>query len=101
MRKYKIKIPRVVFEDLEECALYIAEDSVKAAFEWYELMQQKINSLETSPMRCPIAEESKYFGYEIRHLIVGNYRILFSIYQDAGVVRILHIYHGARERKPF
>jgi len=98
MQKYKVEIPRCVFEELEGFARFIAEHSVKAALEWYDHMEEKIQSLDTSPARCPVAEESQYFDYEIRHLIVGSYRVLFRIHQDS--VKILHVFHGKMERKP-
>ena len=99
MRKYKVEIPDSVFVELEEQALFIAQDSVDAALKWYDHMEAKIKTLETSPARCPVAEESQYFNFEIRHLIIGNYRVLFRI--DGTTVKVLHIRGGAQERRPF
>jgi plasmid stabilization system protein ParE len=96
---YKIEVAPSVIEELEEIALYIALDKPPAALAWYEGMEKRIKSLETSPLRCPVAEESQYFDYEIRKLIVGNYRILFRV--DGLIVKILHVLGGAQEREPF
>lgn len=46
------------------------------------------------PERCPLAPEDGLDGVTIRHLIYGDYRILFSI--DAAQVVILQVRHGAR-----
>jgi plasmid stabilization system protein ParE len=46
------------------------------------------------PERCSLAAESPVLGHEIRHLIVGSYRVLFTVRGDA--VYVLHVRHGAR-----
>lgn len=99
MQKYNVDIPDTVFAELEEQAFYIAQDSVEAALKWYDLMEEKIQTLETLPPRCPIAEESRYFDFEVRQLIVGNHRILFRIVETT--VKILHVRGSRQERKEF
>lgn len=99
MQKYNVDIPDTVFAALEEQAFYIAQDSVEAALKWYDLMEEKIQTLETLPARCPIAEESRYFDFEVRQLIIGNYRVLFRI--EGTIVRILHVRGSRQERKEF
>jgi len=51
-------------------------------------------SLTELPRRCSIAPESETFGIEVRQLMYGDYRILFTI--DGDTVRILRFRHGAR-----
>jgi plasmid stabilization system protein ParE len=51
--------------------------------------------LTTFPLGCALAPENEELDMEVRQLILGRYRILFSV--DADVVRILYIrgpYHG-------
>jgi len=43
-----------------------------------------------------VAPESAALGVEVRHLVVGSYRVLFVIRQDT--VTVLHIRHAARRR---
>ncbi len=97
MQKYRVEISFSVYEELESYAHYIAQDSVSAALGWYERMEKKIETLEESPERCMVSKDSQYCDYEIRHLIVGNYRILFRIEGD--VVKVLHVFHGAMDSK--
>ncbi|MEM7773399.1 MAG: type II toxin-antitoxin system RelE/ParE family toxin [Cyanobacteria bacterium P01_A01_bin.37] len=99
MQKYNVDIPDTVLAELEEQAFYIAQDSVEAALRWYDLIEEKIQTLEMLPARCSIAEESRYFDFEVRQLIVGNYRILFRI--DGKTVKILHLRGSRQERKEF
>ncbi|HZO30164.1 MAG TPA: type II toxin-antitoxin system RelE/ParE family toxin [Chloroflexota bacterium] len=51
-------------------------------------------TLEEFPRRCPLAPENDDFDVEIRHLLYGEFRILFTV--DDNVVRVLHVRHGAR-----
>lgn len=97
MQIYKIVIPKTVEDAIEKQALYIAEDKPLAALQWYDDIQEKIQTLETSPSRCPQAPESQYFDFEIRHLLIGNYRVLFRI--ESGTVIVLHFKSG-KQNKP-
>lgn len=78
MKRYRIMISPEAERDIEEAYLYI-----------------KVQSLSTFPLRCPLAPESDLFQLEIRHLIINNYRILYTITEDA--VYILHARHGRQE----
>ena len=99
MTQYKIDIAPEAAREIEDIYLYIAEDSPNNAVRWYFAIYDKIQTLKDFPARCPIAFEDRYYDYEIRHLIFGNYRVLYRI-QDK-IVQILHIKHGAQERNPF
>jgi hypothetical protein len=64
-----------------------------------------VYSLEEMPERFPVAPESDDFGVEIRHALFGKrtgvYRIVFRIYKEGageGVVRVICVRHGARDR---
>jgi hypothetical protein len=46
------------------------------------------------PRRCPIAPENDDFDVEVRQLLYGEFRVLFTVEDD--VVRVLHVRHGAR-----
>ncbi len=82
-------------DDITEAYLWIAERAPMNAVRWERGLEQAINSLETFPNRCAIAPESETFLMEIRQLLYGNYRILFTIQERT--VHVLHVRHGARE----
>ncbi len=69
--------------NMEETYSYINEDSPQNAYNWYQGINEAILSLEKMPFRCPIAPENNHFEEEIRHLIVGNYRIIYTAGSDA------------------
>lgn len=50
--------------------LYIKKDSPINALNWYQEIYQKIQSLSSLPLRCPLAPENDFFEEEIRHLII-------------------------------
>ncbi len=58
----------------------------------YRDVYNKIQSLTTLPLRCPLAPENDFFEEELRHLIIQNYRILYTIAENT--VYILHARHG-------
>ncbi len=95
MKHYSIVILPNAEQEIEEAYLYIKNDSPINALKWYHEVYQKIQSLSLLPLRCPLAPENDFFEKEIRHLIVLNYRILFTATEDK--VYILHARHGRQQ----
>lgn len=94
-KRYEV-IPSPSFEkELEDIFAWIAKQSPQAATNWYNSCLNAIYSLEAVPQRRAVAPENEDFEIEIRQLIHGNYRILFTIQDDA--VHVLHVRHGARD----
>jgi plasmid stabilization system protein ParE len=100
---YRCELTRRALRDAEEAYEWIARDSPRRAARWYARLLTAIRSLEEHPRRCPIAPESESVGQEIRQLLYGRrggvYRILFVI-RDESLVRVLAIWHGARQPLP-
>lgn len=92
--KYKVIVQPDAERDIEEAYAWLAEQSPGAAERWLEALITLVDSLETFPERCALAPESEAFDVEIRQLLHGVYRILFTV---AGKkVHVLHVRHGAR-----
>ncbi|MFZ5929711.1 MAG: type II toxin-antitoxin system RelE/ParE family toxin [Pseudomonadota bacterium] len=92
--KYEVVITPTAEANLSEIHRHIALGSSVAARKFLAGLRNKIKTLATMPERCPLAPEDGLDGVTIRHLIYGDYRILFSI--DAAQVVILQVRHGAR-----
>lgn len=92
--QYRVIIQPTAESDLENAYLYIAQEVPNNASKWLLQIQSKVKTLETLPFRCPLAPENNVFDYEIRQLIIGQYRVLFTI--KLTEVHILHIRHGAQ-----
>ena len=71
------------------------EQSEAAALRWYEGLMKAFHSLKKNPLRCPVAPESAFFEEEIRQLIYGKYRILFTV--EGETVFVLRVRHGAMD----
>jgi len=97
VKKYNIDISEIAEADIEEIFEFIALDSPKNALNWYFKVKDKIQSLEIMPDRCPKAPENELTDFIIYHLIIGNYRALYRIENNA--VQILHVRGAGQEHK--
>jgi plasmid stabilization system protein ParE len=70
------------------------------ALAWLDTMEASIEKqLSRFPLACPVAPESKEFDAEVRHLILGRYRVIFTIRKgDVLVLTIRGPYPGIRNR---
>jgi plasmid stabilization system protein ParE len=96
LKEYRVNIKPTAEKDLEQRYLQIAEDSPENAVNWYLGLVEAIEKLDVMAERCPIAPEDADFQLGIRHLIVGNYRVLYRI--NGQQVDVLHIRHSAHAR---
>ncbi|GMQ77423.1 MAG: hypothetical protein BMS9Abin01_2769 [Gammaproteobacteria bacterium] len=96
-KRYKVEISPAAENNIEEIADYIAKDSVIDALRWYELTKDIIATLAEMPERCPIAVENEAVYQEIRHLVFGNYRVLFTVVHES--IQVLHVRNAAMKRK--
>jgi toxin ParE1/3/4 len=96
MKKYKVEILDEVLNEIESIVDYIALDSVQNALAWYEKIKECIFSLDEFPERCPLADENPHFPFEVRCLLVDEYRVLYRIVDDR--VQTLHVKHPRMNR---
>ena len=92
---YKVEITEKAQEEARLALKWIAEHSPGKATLWHFEFLEKTDSLENFPALCPLAPESKTHGREIRHLLFGKYRILFSIEDET--VYVLRVRHQAQD----
>ena len=97
MKKYRIDIKPTAEHDLARRFSQIEEESPQNAVNWYLGLIEAIEKLDQMAERCPIAPEDVDIQRGIRHLVVGNYRVLYLINEDA--IEVLHVRHGNHDRK--
>jgi len=91
MKKYKVILHSDAESDIESsfkwgCRAW-GEENAKL---WVRKLRRAIGKQLTSlPLACPVAPESEQLGASIRHLIVGRYRVLFTVRERT--VAILHV----------
>jgi plasmid stabilization system protein ParE len=95
MTTYQIEPTDKALVDTGEAYFWINEQSQGAALRWYEGLLKAFRSLEKNPLRCPLAPESAFFEEEIRQLIYGKYRILFTVEDETAFV--LRVRHSSQE----
>jgi plasmid stabilization system protein ParE len=92
--QYLVELAEPAKLEIAEAEDWIDAESPAAAERWIEGLYDALDGLQTMPARCPLAPENKSHAEEIRQLIYGRYRVLFTIFP--GRVVILHVRHGAR-----
>ena len=92
--KYRVEITQSAEGDVDEIWNHIGADSIENATRFVMQLEQKIRTLEGMPHRCPAIPENKLLGTLYRHLILGDYRVIFRI--AASSVFVLRIVHGNR-----
>jgi len=93
---YQVITTRQAESDMEAAyQQWMANHSPDKATLWFFDVQEAIESLANFPLRCPLAPESVTFGSEIRHLLIGKYRILFHV--DDEVVYVTHVRHFSQQ----
>jgi plasmid stabilization system protein ParE len=93
--KYHVAFSDQAKSDLSDIYAWIAADSPENAVRWVATLEAAILGLDVSPHRCPGApEDAEIEEVEIRHLIVGRYRVLFMVSERT--VNVLHVRHGSR-----
>ena len=97
VKKYKSDITKGNAEqEIDSYFLYIAEGSRQNAINWYFNLKEQIQSLETMPERCPLADENPSFSFNLHCLLVKGYRVLYRINRDT--IEILHVKHPNMDR---
>jgi plasmid stabilization system protein ParE len=99
---YVVRISIRAEIELDEAMTWIGQISQEAAVRWRDRLLEKVQTLETNPERCALAEEASDVGIELREMLFRKrrnvYRVLFTI--DGDLVMVHHIRHAARDRLP-
>jgi len=91
MKRYKVILHSDAESDIESsfkwgCRAWGEENAKR----WVRKLRRAIRKqLTSSPLGCPLAPESKRLGVSIRHLIIGRYRVLFTVAERT--VTILYV----------
>jgi len=72
---------------------------VDNAVRWVSGIEDLVNSLGFMPQRFQIAEELVQNPIGIRQVVYHAHLILFAIYEDEKVVRVLRVLHTRLDRK--
>ena len=93
--EYQIELSSRAQRDIEMSFSRIHDDAPINAVNWRRGLETKLQLLTRMPTVFGAAPENRDSASEIRQLIYGRYRILFTI--EAESVFVLTIRHGARQ----
>jgi plasmid stabilization system protein ParE len=97
---YQVILQPQAERDIQHQARWLVEQSKSPspALRWVRSIRSKIDTLKTSPLRCPVDPDSDAYGEEVRLLLFGKrskqFRILFVIRGE--VIRVLTVRHAAQ-----
>lgn len=94
MKKYHVQITPGAGNNVRAIRDYIALDNVSAARNWVREFKRLARSLDFMPERYEIIPEAEKVGADYRHIIFGNYRLIFRI--ETKKVIVLRVIHAAR-----
>jgi plasmid stabilization system protein ParE len=101
--KFRIELAATAKADIRGQAQWLSEKvSPAAATKWLDGLHKAIDTLQTRPMRCPVAAESDKFSEEIHEMLYGKrgkrkhkHRIIFTVREET--VYVLYVRHTARD----
>lgn len=96
MKQYQVDIRPTAEADILNRFQQIQGESPQNAIAWYLSIIDAIESLSQLAERCPIAPESDHVSSDIRHLIIGSYRVLYTVKDNTA--NVLHLRHSAKQR---
>ena len=89
---YGIVIEQRAYDDISNAYQWRVENvSPENGTDWYFDILDKIETLRTFPLRGSFALENEFFAEEIRQLLFGKHRILFTVQDET--VHILYVRH--------
>ena len=86
--------------ELKRVVAYIAEDNPFAASDFYERVILTSQQLTHAPLSGRVYR-SKHPCFDLRELIIGNYRLVYRVVAKERKVEVLSIFHGARQAPLF
>ncbi|MBC7526878.1 MAG: type II toxin-antitoxin system RelE/ParE family toxin [Chthonomonadaceae bacterium] len=102
MKTYLVDYSEIAEAELDTILLRMIRLSPRTANRWQEGLTSAIEDLSSMPRRFAVAREQPDFNREVRALLYGKYRVLYTILDTDGngeedTVRILHIRHGSQD----
>ena len=87
MEHYEVKIFPTAQNDLRDIIDYLNRLSPDAALKYYDLIVEKIGTLQTMPTRCTLARDTqlRLRGYRLLH--VKNYIVFFVVNEKTVEIR--------------
>ena len=91
---HKVRLSQEARHDIKQAYLYIRQDSPDRARRWRQRLLASIRTLRRFPERHAVFYQAGPTNREIRQMLFGVYRILYTI--DRDLIHVVTVRHGAR-----
>ncbi len=92
--RFRVSVSKAAERDFDGIWGFISQDSLEAAVRFVIELEERVSTLEAFPERCLLIPENDLIGTQYRHLIYGDYRIIFRVEKRA--VYVARLIHSAR-----
>ncbi len=92
---YQLVVTRVAQVDAIDICYWLSDTSIESGLRWYAEYEAAVDSLETFPLRCPLARDVQGERRDVRQLLFGQYRLLFAV--EGQVVTVLNVMHQKQQ----
>ena len=95
--KYKINLSIKAKDDLKSIVLYIKNNLNEPAIanKYAKIIREEIQTLEYSPQKFAIIDDSSIKNLNIRKLIIKNYIAFYRVNEENKVVNVERILYGS------
>ncbi len=93
---FRVEIGVNAKHDVQSIHDYIARDKKRAAAKWVREFYRYARSLRQLPFRYEIIPEVENMGMPFRHLLHGNYRIIYLVDEEQRKVSVARVLHAGR-----
>lgn len=99
-KRYEVALDDHAIEDLAAIRDFIAQQAPAAAAGFIDKLLNEIYRLEMFPYGHQRRSKSPRLPFPLWRMPFRSYRIIYTIFEDQGVVRILGVQHGGRAKWP-
>jgi plasmid stabilization system protein ParE len=96
VRKYSVRLSRLVLAKIDAQARYIAVEAKAPlnARRWLQRIWDAVDSLAWSPKRAGFVTGGKLSKRGVRRMIVGRHLLLLKVDDERGIVWVVGLRHG-------
>jgi plasmid stabilization system protein ParE len=97
---FRVEIGSSAKDDVQAIHDHIALDKRGAATKWVREFYRHVRSLRETPFGYEVIPEVDDLSIPFRHLLHGNYRIIYRVYEEQRRVLVVRVIHAARILRP-
>jgi toxin ParE1/3/4 len=85
-RRYRVELLPAADHDVSALYTHIAQDAPQTARRWAKELRRQMRTLKTFPESHERIPEHAHVGEEYRHLLYGNFRVIYRVEKNRVVV---------------